>query len=103
MLYSGDALSASCGSFALHMEDSMNVKQAQEIVKQHDCRLTCVDGEYRVADTFNAMQAMFPDESRSEIIQRLELRAYYTTDLADAVATARFFRESLNPSMPKEI
>ena len=47
------------------------------------------DREFRVTVKESEMREMFPDETRSEILERLELRAYYTDDAQDAYDTAR--------------
>lgn len=73
----------------------LTLKAAQQLVAQHSVRITSKDGEYRVADMFAPMADIFPDESRAQILARIELRAYYTNDLEDAVNTARFFRPAL--------
>ena len=74
----------------------LTIKQAQASVKQYDCVLRKTEGgDYRLADSFAAMATEFPNESRTQVLERIELRAYYTDDLQDAINTARFYRPSV--------
>ena len=83
------------------MTTRLTVREANAILRDSGAIINVVleTGEYRVSDRFTVMSAAFPDESRDQIRNRIELRAYYATDLDDAVNTARHFRPSLTQAM----